>query len=250
MIRFAVLALAATALRAQTVDELVAKNLAARGGVERLEQARSERLRGRITMDGVEGTLRLERLRVGDTREIRSEVTVEGRSYVRGFDGVLAWSQTGTDGEGWLQARRLHGDDVDTLREDAEFDDGLLDVRERSATVRYDGRAAMDGKRLYKVMLRLKDGNVFYCFLDPDSWLETRRTGGRVIGGREALIDWTFGDYRESGGMQAPFRVESVSRDTGERQLIQVERIEWNLGLGEERFQPARAGSGVDRASR
>ncbi len=250
MIRFAVLALAAMALRAQTVDELIAKNLAARGGVERLKQARSERLRGRITMDNVEGTLRLERLRVGDTREIRSEVTVEGRSYVRGFDGVLGWSQTGTEGEGWLPARRLHGDDVDTLREDAEFDDGLLDVRERSATVRYDGRAAMDGKQLYKVMLRLKDGNVFYCFLDPDSWLETRRTGGRVIGGREAMIDWTFGDYRESGGMRAAFRVESVSRDTGERQLILVERIEWNLALDEERFQPARAGSGVDRASR
>lgn len=250
MTRFAVLALAAMALRAQTVDELIAKNLAARGGVERLERARSERLRGRITMNGVEGTLRLERLRVGEMREIRTEVTVEGRSFARGFDGVLAWSQTGTEGEGWLPAQRLHGDDVDTLKEDAEFDDGLFDLRGRGATVRYDGRVAVDGKQLYKVMLRLKDGNVFYCYLDPATWLERRRTGGRVIGGREAMIDWTFGDYRESGGMRAPFRVESVSRDTGERQLIRVEGLEWNFAGDEDRFHPARAGSGVDRASR
>jgi hypothetical protein len=250
MIRFAALALAALALRAQTVDELIAKNLSARGGVKRLKQARSERLHGRITMDGVEGLLRLERLRVGDTREIRTEVTVEGRSYVRGFDGVLAWSQTGTEGEGWLEARRLRGDDADTLKEDAEFDDGLFDLRQRGATVRDDGRAAIDGKQFYKVMLRLKDGNVFYFYLDPATWLERRRTGGRVIGGREAMIDWTFSDYREIGGIETPFRVESVSRDTGERQLIRVERVEWNLALAEERFRPARAGSGVDRASR
>ncbi len=249
-IRFAVVALAAMAMRAQPADELIAKNLAARGGLERLEKARSERLRARITMDGVEGTLQLERQRAGTAREFRTEITMEGRSYARGFDGVLAWSQMGTAGEGWQAAERLRGDDVDTLREDAEFDDGLLDVPERGATVRYDGRTAVDGKDVYKLMLRLRDGNVFYCYLDGGTWLETRRSGARVIGGREAMIDWTFGDYRLSGGMQVPYRIESASRDTGERQTIQVEQIEWNVALAGERFQPARTGSGVDRASR
>ncbi len=246
----AVAMVAAVTLAAQTTEDLIAKNLAARGGVERLESARSLRSSGRIVSEGGEGTLLVEWLRAGGLRKIRTEITVDGRTVARGFNGVRAWRQVWQDDLGWLPAGRLVGDEAENLREDAEFDDGLLDAHERGATVRYDGHATIDGRDVYKLMLRLRDGNVFYCFLDAATLLERRRVGGRVTGGREALIEWNFGDYRSSGGMRVPFRIDSVSRDTGERRTIAIERIEWNPALDDARFEPSAADPGGGRGGR
>ena len=52
----AAIALFIPAAAAQTLDEIVAKNLEAKGGVERLRETSSMRLTGTVTQQGMKGT--------------------------------------------------------------------------------------------------------------------------------------------------------------------------------------------------
>src|SRR5687767_5295113 len=77
-------------LSAQTADEVIAKNIAARGGLERVKALQSLRMTGTIGIGpGMEAPLLLEIKRGG---RLRSEVTVEGKAGVQTFDGTSGWA--------------------------------------------------------------------------------------------------------------------------------------------------------------
>ncbi len=232
------LLLALAPAAAQTVDEIVAHNLAARGGLDRIRAVTSKRIAARQSSDpDGESTLLIEQRRGESGPQIRISVTLDGVTLVRAFDGVRAWSQLIPAGRSPLPPVHLAGDEVSNLAEDAEFDGPLVDWRARGITVRYDGRAPLGGREAYKLMVRLKDGNVFYYYLDPATWLETRTVGGRDTGGREVLIESQFRDYRRSGGQMVAFRVDSQTPETGRSQSLTVDRIDWNPGIPESRFR-------------
>src|SRR5262245_56083635 len=73
-----------------TADALVARNVAARGGRERLSNVRSIRMTGRLAPSGpgVEAPIRLELKRPD---RIRMEVTFQGMTGVQAFDGTSGW---------------------------------------------------------------------------------------------------------------------------------------------------------------
>src|SRR5580698_8764012 len=73
----------------QSVDEVVAKAIAARGGVKRIKSLNSQRLTGRISLQsGESGPFSVEMKRPGMMRET---VTLGDKSMVRTTDGGVGW---------------------------------------------------------------------------------------------------------------------------------------------------------------
>jgi hypothetical protein len=93
VISLLVIAAAAGAARADQLDDILAKNYAARGG-DRLHAVRSLRLSGHVRFGGGGGVEAEWAEVIARPGKIRSEVTLQGLTEVEAYDGREGWSMS------------------------------------------------------------------------------------------------------------------------------------------------------------
>jgi len=72
--------------------------------------------------------------------------------------------------------RELMGEeDLRSLLLDADFDGPLVDYKEKGNKVESLGHDIVDGDDAYKLKVTLKNGDIIYYYLDPDTFLEIRK---------------------------------------------------------------------------
>ncbi len=229
----AALVLTASAnLGAQPLDEILAKNLAARGGLDRLKAVQTARLTGRITFGpGMEAPFTLERKR---PRSMRSEFRLDGETGVQAFDGQNAWTLMPFAGQ--REPERLEAEDRQQIEEQADFDGPLVDWKAKGHALELLGRESVDGVACWKLRLTTKAGAVRTIFLDGATFLETKSVGRRVFGGNEIEFESALSDYRDVDGLKLPFAISAGPLNASERQRIRFERIELDVPIDDARF--------------
>jgi outer membrane lipoprotein-sorting protein len=234
----AILALALTAgpATAETVDQVVARYLEARGGLARLRSVQSLRLTGTMSLPGVEAPFVLELKRPA---KMRTEFTVEGRKGIRAFDGKTAWMVLPLPGE---EARPMPPDEADEAREQADVDfSPLVDAAAKSYAVELVGREPLPGGDTWKLVVRGKDGPARTMYLDTKTHLVVRTDDKRTLDGREVDFVTEVGDYRSVEGLVFPHRIDLGPKGSPDRQRLTVTRIEVNPALDDERFTMPKA---------
>ncbi len=223
---------------AQTADEIIAKNLAARGGIEKVRAIRSMVMTDSVsTPDGRGTPLRIFALRPG---RIREELTVGQSRSIKAFDGQTGWIQN--PGPRGASARALTGGDLDELRDDAEnaIDGVLADYAAKGSRVEYTGTQTVDGKPCYKLKVTLHTGHTQYQYIDTGTYLEVRQDILGTMDGKASAIEQTLGEYRSEGGVMFAHTIVSVMRGRPERSTMTIQRIEINPPVDERVFSMPR----------
>src|SRR5437016_12567966 len=222
----------------QTVDEIIAKSIDARGGIRKMRALQSHRLSGRILRGDVEGTILIERKRPGKLRE---EISLEGRTLIRATDGKTGWSINPFSGGG--APGPLSADDFRLMTQQADFDRPLVDYKTKGNQVELVGREKLDDKEVYKLKVTLKDGQIRYDYVGVASSLELKWEGRVVRNGSDFPAESFFRDYRSVDGLIYPFVIESDSPGNAGAQKLIFDKDELNPPLDDTRFeQPAPAG--------
>src|SRR5256886_16317188 len=78
----------ASGANGQTVDEVIAKNIQARGGLEKLKAVKSLRTTVKFSDGSFRADLRQENKRPGKVRE---EFIVQGMAQIQAYDGKTGW---------------------------------------------------------------------------------------------------------------------------------------------------------------
>jgi outer membrane lipoprotein-sorting protein len=216
---------------AQTVDEIVAKSLEARGGLERLRAVRTVRMTGRMSMGPSEVPMVVE---IKRPASLRREITVEGSLAVQAYDGTTAW---GIAPMGAGQAEALPAEAAKEMRDQADLDGPLVDSAAKGVRVELVGRAKVEGREAYELKVTRRSGDVEHDFLDARSYLPVRVEARRTVRGAEVELESTIGDYRESGGILWPYSITNSVKGRPERQTITVEKIEVNPPIDDARFK-------------
>lgn len=228
--------IAAASARAVTVDELIAKNIKARGGMEKIRAIQSLRTSGKLFVG--EGGFSLE---LGYTQMIkrpgmvRMEVSLQGLTQVRAYDGSVGWQIQPFEGR--LAPEKLSADDVKGLKLAADLDGPLVDYQAKGSRVEYLGTEDVDGTDAHKLKVTLKDGDVLMIYLDPDYFLEIRTTVQMKIRGAELVEEEDLGNYEQVAGVMLPFSIESGAKGQPKGTKITVEKIEINPELDSKLFQ-------------
>jgi len=229
--------------RAQTVDEVIAKNLAARGGIEKLRAIRSMTVTAQLaTPGGGGGPLTVRLMRPG---RIQEDLTMGGVETIRTFDGRSGWVLTRKTGAEDVQV--LAGGDAENLRDEGEngIDGALADYRKKGNSVALEGAAVLpDGKLCYKLKVRLRSGHLQFQYLDTQSFLEVREEIVRTFNGKETQIEETVGDYRSVGGVLFAHTFVSGLAGSAQKTTLSIEKIELNPPTDEGQFRMPRAGGG------
>ena len=135
-----VLAGSVPAAQSPTVDEIVARNLAAKGGAEKLRAVTSVKMTVRVK--GAGGVMRSVSW-AKRPNMMRRENTTDGQTFVLGFDGKTVWAINPLTG---TRAREITGPQADMTRQDAgDFDSVLLDYKDKGHTVELVGTEAVAG---------------------------------------------------------------------------------------------------------
>jgi hypothetical protein len=225
------LALAGSA-GAQTLDEIVAKNLEARGGSERLKSVSSLRMKGTISMGpGMEGPFTLELRRPS---AMRAEFDVDGRIAVQAFDGKRGWALPPVPG---AEPEPIPDEDAEQIAAQADFDGPLLDWREKGHQVELIGREKLGEGEVYRLHVTRKGGGTTDLLLDAKTFLEARTESRRTVRGETVEFVSTIGDYREVAGLQVPHSIESGPRGSRQTQRLVFEKIEFDVPLDDARFR-------------
>ena len=102
----------------QTADELIAKNLAARGGADRLAAIHTVVSRGELRFPGdFKLAFKETKSRTGGSANAaRVEATIEGLTVIQAFDGTNAWRVNPFEGR--KDAERMGSDETRELADD------------------------------------------------------------------------------------------------------------------------------------
>jgi outer membrane lipoprotein-sorting protein len=222
----------------QTLDEIIAKNIEARGGMEKLKSVQTVRFTGRMTMGpGIEAPITLELKR---PNQLRMELVFQGMTGVQAYDGTSGWSLMPFGGR--TDPQPMSPEETKDAEEQADIDGPLVDYKEKGHTVELVGKDTVEGTEAYKIKVTLKNGDVRYFYLDSEYFLEIKGEGKRTIRGSEVETETSFGDYKEVEGLMMPHIIEAGAKGRPEKQKITIEKVELNVPVEDARFKmPAAA---------
>jgi hypothetical protein len=230
------MALAATlflplAVFAQTVDEVIAKNIQAHGGMEKLKSVHSLRITGKFNQGSFRAGFLQENKRPGRVRE---EALIQGLVQIQAYDGKTGWQVSPFGGR--KDPELLSQDDLKGLAIDADIDGPLVDYQEKGHKAELVGRDSVEGTDCYKIKLTLKNGDVRYYFLDADSFLEIKMENQSNIRGAVQFTENFYGDYEQVNGLFFPFAYENGEKGNPVRTKYTVEKIDMNVPLDDALF--------------
>ena len=217
-----------------TADQLVAKNVDAKGGAEALHALKSVRLTGKMLVN--QGQMELGYVQTKERPgAVRTELSLQGMTMVQAYDGKEGWQISPFQGR--KDPEKMAADDTKALIEDAEVDGPLVDWQEKGSTVEYLGTEDVDGTQAHKLKVTRKNGDVTYVFLDPEHFLEIRVLSQRTERGAQVEVETDLSDYEKIDGVFLPFSIESGRKGGSDKQKLILEKAEANVPVEATAFQ-------------
>jgi len=241
-LRFAIILFAAALIasvefaqeKAPTIDELVAKNIDAKGGADALRALNSLRLTGKLLVS--QGQIEFRYVQTTKRPgEIRTEATLQGMTAIQAYDGKEGWRVSPFQGR--KDPEKMSTDDTKSLIEDAEIEGPLFDWKAKGSTVDYLGTEDVEGTLAYKLKVVRKNGDVNFVYLDPDHFLEIRILTQRIEHGAQVEVETDLGDYEKVGGVFIPFSEEAGSKGSSDKQKTIIEKGEANVAVDDAIFR-------------
>ena len=146
--------------------------------------------------------------------------------YTEAFSGVRGWQWKG---QGDVVEEKPVG--AAALRHGVELPGhlfGLHELPQHGHQVALLGREHVAGTDYYVLRVTLADGYSTRLYVDPNSWLITRRRDFRPlhvdIDPRPTTIETVFSDFRKVAGVKFPFT--SVDTDLQKNKVLETVRVD------------------------
>lgn len=212
---------------AVTADDIIGKNIAARGGLEPLKALSSLRRSGKVILPGA--NLDINALRVVQRGgSVRDEFTLQGLTQVNAYDGKQAWKINPFEGR--KDPEKMSADEAKPLLIEGDLDSPLVDYRAKGYTSEYLGLEDVDGTPAYKLRLRKSTGDELLYYIDPDTSMVIRDVRKQVVRGAEQETETDYGEYEKVAGVYFAMTEQSGPKgsDASQKQQIVFDKAEAN----------------------
>ncbi len=221
----------AVMVQAQTVDEIIAKNLEAKGGLENIKAVKSMKLTGKMSMGQMEAPFVVTMKRPS---MFRVDFTIQGMTGTQAYDGETAWSLMPFMGK--TDPEKMNEEQTEDFKQQADFDGPLMNWKEKGNKVELAGEDEVEGTPVYKLKVTLPNGDETFLYLDKDSYLEIQSTAKREMQGQEMEFVTTMGDYKEVEGLVMPMSIASGAKGSPQQNVMSIENVEVNPQIEDSSF--------------
>ena len=217
---------------AQTVDELVARNIAARGGDAAWRAVDSLRYTGQMELgQGMLVPYVLEQKRPG---KMCIEYVFDAETAIQCYDGKSGWKVAPFAGR--TAPVPLSNAEQRAIAGLTDLYGPLFDYAARGHRVALLGKEQVEGRDAWKLKVTLPGGNVRWVYLDAETGLEVKLEAVRNIAGREQRIETFYRDWVNTEGLLIPHRQESRSAGSGALHPFIVDEVQVNPPIDDARF--------------
>ncbi|CAN5890776.1 hypothetical protein BH11BAC4_BH11BAC4_26800 [soil metagenome] len=209
--------------QAQTVDEIVDKNVAAMGGKEKLMSLKTVKMEGTMSTQGFE-------LAITNTRTnmvgVRLDIEVNGSTNYQVANttkGSAFWPVRGMDAPEEMEPAQFK-----SAQNQMDLQGALCNYKAKGTTVELAGKETVDGAEANKLKVTFKNGIVINYFIDTKTDRLVKSTGMVNTNGQEMEVVTTYSGYKQNAdGYWFAYEV------TTQQGTISYEKISTNIPIDE-----------------
>ncbi len=250
------------------VDQILARNAAARGGLEAWRKVTTVSLAGKMDAneprssrpdyhppvanpkhlsgtgpapgpgradDDPNRVIQLPyRMEMKRPRKSRLEIDFDGETAVQVYDGTNGYKVRPFLGRATPEPYTAA--ELALAAQEQELDGPLIDSARKGTKITADGVDKVNGADSYKLTLTLKNGAVRHVWVDATSFLEVKLDGSRTLDGKAHAEETFLKDYKTFEGLQFPTLTETVVQGVPGATRLTVESVKVNLPLDDARF--------------
>lgn len=219
-----------------TAEQIVAKNVTARGGVEAWRKIDSMVWVGH--MESADPSIPrlsfvLQQKRPNMTR---FETSTLAEKSMRIFDGTRGW-KVRPNRDGGLDAQPFSPQDLQFARQAQGIDGPLIDYQAKGNTVDFGGVESVEGHKAYRLHVKLPSGDLHDVWIDAKTFLDLkydRVSYGPT--GAPTTVSVMYRNYQTVDGIQVPSTLEiGGGPNTAPARLV-IEKIALNPPLDAKAF--------------
>jgi hypothetical protein len=223
-----------------TADDIIARYIKTVGGADKIQAIKTLRRVGKYTGDdGFEAIVVQESTR---PNRVREEFTIQGMTGINAYDGANGWKIDPFGGKKDPEA--LSEEELRGIVEDSDFDEPLINYKQKGNKVEYVGTDQIEGTDVYKLKVTLKSGDTRTYYMDSDSYVPIKYDTKRIIRGTPQETETGLGDYKQVGGWYLPFAMEYRQKGSSGSQKITLDKIEFNVPIDSTRYFRPKAPAG------
>ena len=190
----------------QNVDDLVARHIEAKGGLDNLQAIQSLKWTGSSEIMGENIAYTLYQKR---PNRVRTKMDMASMGEMTsGYDGETAWSINPMQGGG---AQVMPEGQAGQIINQADIDGMLVGYKDKGITLDLVGEEEVQGSNAYKLKVTRANGPDIHLFLDASSYLIVKQEseGQDFQSGGTITIESFLTDYREVDGVMFAFAQET-----------------------------------------
>jgi hypothetical protein len=228
---------------AQTAAEVIERNVAARGGLKAWRDVQTMVWYGHVERANGKDAPRIPFvLQLKRPNLTRFELKEQFDQFTRIFDGTHGWKiRPASDGR--PESRSFSPQEADFARAEFPFDGPLIDYQAKRVAAVLDGIDIVEGRKAYRLSLRLPSGAERKVWIDIKTNLEIRydRPATNPLAPGKPVTVY-YRDYTAIDGLQIPRRIETAAggdRPRGEAaDTLVIDRVLINPTLDTNAFLP------------
>ena len=229
----ALISCAALAAQDLTLDQILQKHFEAMGGLDKMKSVQTVSMTAKIVMGGgqMEAPMTMKMKR---PNMMRSEMTIQGKTFVRASDGTIAWQINPFMGS--PEPAKLADNEAKDALDNADIDGALLDFKAKGHAVELAGKEDVEGTPAYKLKVTKKSGRVEYQWIDASNFLGIKSATKVSQMGQEIEVESYPANYKKVEGVMMPY---SMDQRVGGRSMMNMtmEKIDVNQPIDNSIFQ-------------
>ena len=215
---------------AMDADELIAKNIEATGGLEKIQSVETVQATGKFLTQGMEFPFTVTQKR---PNKLRLVADIQGMSLIQVFDGETGWSINPMTGS---QDPQPMGEiELKSFKLQADMDGPHINYAEKGYSVEYIGEDEVEGTAVYQFRLDTHNDIVMDYFLDQEYFLTIKQTSKITVDDNEIEIDTYLSDFKEINGIVMPFAIDTRRGDVTMNQIM-IETVEQGVAVDDSVF--------------
>ena len=215
-----------------SAEQIVDKNVAARGGLQAWRAVQTMSLAGKLGAGGNQrATLPVpmsnqksagpivprrpvEEVQLPFVMELkrphkmRFELQFNGKTAIQVYDGTNGWKLRPFLNR--LEVEPYTADEVKISSMQSDLDGYLVDYAAKGTRVELVGNERVEDRNTYKIKMTMKSGEVLHVWIDAETFLEAKIEGQpKRLDGTDHPVEVYFRDFRNVDGLQVPFTMET-----------------------------------------
>ena len=213
-----------------TVDEIVDNYFENIGGKEAWREIKSMK----ITGDGIQMGMNFPLVVLAKEPNMNKvQVDIQGMQIIEAFDGEVAWATNPF--AGMTEPTKKTDEETAEMAKE-EFQDALLDYKEKGHTLTIEGTEEYEGTAVYKINLLKADGNERIYFFDTELFVPVAiRSVVKTGQLKGQTIDNITSDYQEVDGVMVAFSMKQTVNGQTMMEMA-AKTIEFNIPISDEEF--------------